>query len=705
VRSLQNSKIVLRRQMSQRIAKLRLIINIQQEVAMTQYPQFRLSANSPELPKIPAKISKSEPYTFDQQWFPLIFFWLSRCLTLIADKKARQNFASRLNKVGVLYELHDNLFEQVNEFSRVNSDWQIRTPELLGVQALEKQLNLTVDESRCVAFSYLCSKSKLLEAMLDTVYRHFVFPEDFELLSKLVGVDAITLEELLISDRRLGVMQITESPKRFQGQSFRMSKVVSDRIDACQSMDDDILADVLAFASPAHIKLEQFSYLNELLTLLKSCVEKTSTGASAPLNILFIGRPGTGKTELVKALAKHAGAGLLEVPVIAPDNRRDTSTYRLTEFERISLMINGAPRYQLLFDEVEDVLRQGLLDETRKAWINRILEQRHTTSYWICNSTRDFEASFMRRFDYVITMPEPDFDARIRLLKNALPNDCVTPQLLRALAYSDSLTPADIARLGNSVARFANEQLPAEKMLNLAFPEAPSVESPELGAFDLKLTPISAVLPKARMKQLCAQGADIKLSITGISGSGKTALARYLCHQCNGSTQFYDASTLIDSLPDIFDANLTGVFKRAAQANQLLAIDNLDHLLRAIKRVMPSPETTLHELAARIRDLTVPIVITVDCYATYAEFPMLEAAIDYNIQMELWDASIISEHVNLWAVANGFKAPTIGSHCSATPRQLIKALRACRFEDDTRNLSMRLSSNDERNQRLLTRVC
>lgn len=672
---------------------------------MTQYPQFRLSANSPEIPVRPAKIVKSEPYTFDQQWFPLIFFLLSRCLTLIADKNARQGFASRLNKIAVLYELNDNLFEQVNEFSRVNSDWRIRTPELLGVQALQKQLNLTVDESRCVAFAYLCSKSKLLEAMLDIVYRYFVFPEDFELLSKLVGVDAITLEELLISDRRLGVMQMTESPQRFPGQFFRMSKAVSDRIDACQSTDDDILVDVLAFASPATIELEQFSYLNELLILLKSCVEKTLTGTCAPLNILFIGRPGTGKTELVKALAKHAGAGLLEVPVIAPDNRRDTSTYRLTEFERISLMIDGAHRYQLLFDEAEDVLRQGLFDETRKAWINRILEQRHTSSYWICNSTRDFEASFLRRFDHVITMPEPDFNARIALLKKALPTDSVTPQLLNSLAASDALVPADVSRLGNLVKRFASEQLPAEKLIKFATPELPCVESSELGTFDFKLTPIKTDLSKARIEQLCNQGADIKLSITGISGSGKTALARYLCHQCNGSTLFFDASILIDSIPDTFDANLNGMFQRAAQANQLLAIDNLDHLLRAIQRVMPSPETTLRELAARIRNVSVPLVIALDCHVTYNEFPMFEAAIDYNIQMDLWDASIISAHVNRWAVANGFKPPTIGSHCSATPRQLIKALRACRFEDDTTNLNMRLSSNDSRNQRLLTRVC
>ena len=365
---------------------------------MAQYPPFKLSTNSPELPVIPVKINQSEPYTFDQQWFPLIFFWLSRCLTLVADKKARQGFASRLNQVAVLYELHDNLFEQVNEFSRVNNDWRIRTPEILGVKALEAQLNLSTDESRCVAFAYLCSQSRLLEAMLDSVYRYFSFPEDLELLSKLVGVDAITLEELLIADRRLGVLQLTESPKRFQGQYFRMSQAVSARINACQSMDDDMLADVLAFASAGNVTLEQFSYLNELLTLLKSCGEKTSAGVCAPLNILFIGRPGTGKTALVKALAEYAGTGLLEVPVIAPDNRTDTCTYRLAEFERISLMINGASRYQILFDEVEDVLRQGLLDEKRKAWINRILEQRHTTSYWICNSTRDFEASFLRRF-------------------------------------------------------------------------------------------------------------------------------------------------------------------------------------------------------------------------------------------------------------------------------------------------------------------
>lgn len=672
---------------------------------MAQYPPFKLSTDSPELPVIPVKITKSEPYTFDQQWFPLIFFWLSRCLKLIADNKARQGFASRLNQVAVLYELHDNLFEQVNEFSRVNNDWRIRTPEILGVKALEAQLNLSTDESRCVAFAYLCSQSRLLEAMLDSVYRYFSFPEDLELLSKLVGVDAITLEALLIADRRLGVLQLTESPKRFQGQYFRMSQAVSARIDACQSMDDDMLADVLSFASPAKVTLEQFSYLNELSTLLKSCAEKTSTGVCAPLNILFIGRPGTGKTALVKALAEYAGTGLLEVPVIAPDNRTDTSTYRLAEFERISLMINGAPRYQILFDEVEDVLRQGLLDEKRKAWINRILEQRHTTSYWICNSTRDFEASFLRRFDYVIAMPEPDFHARVALLDKALPSGSIEPEFLQRLASAYALTPADINRLSNSVHRFANAQLPADRLIRMALPELAHVKSPELAAFDFYATPISADLPKNRIEQCCSQGGDTNLLISGVNGSGKTTLARYLCHQCNGSTLFFDAPELIDHDSVMFEYNLAQVFTRAAQANQLVALDNLDHLLLAIGQISPAPDVTLNTLAERMRSSSVPVVVTVACRATLAEFPVFESALDFSVEMKLWDATTISRHVNHWAGVNGFEAPAISRHCTATPRQLIMALRACRFTGDVNKLNERLLQQSRSNQQLIARIC
>lgn len=672
---------------------------------MAQYPPFKLGTDSPELPVIPVKINQSEPYTFDQQWFPLIFFWLSRCLRLIADNKARQCFASRLNQVAVLYELHDNLFEQVNEFSRVNSDWRIRTPEILGIKALEKRLNLSVDESRCVSFAYLCSKSRLLEAMLDSVYRHFSFAEDLELLSKLVGVDAITLEALLIADRRLGVLQLTESPKRFQGQVFRMSQAVSARIDVCQSIDDDMLADVLSFASPANVTLEQFSYLNKLLTLLKSCTEKTSTGVCAPLNILFIGRPGTGKTALVKALAEHAGTGLLEVPVIAPDNRSDTSTYRLTEFERISQMINDAPRYQILFDEVEDVLRQGLLDEKRKAWINRILELRHTTSFWICNSTRDFDASFLRRFDYIIAMPEPDFQARVALLDKALPPGSIEPEFLQTLASAHALTPADINRLSNSVRRFANAQLPAETLIKMALPELPHFESPELGKLNFNATPITADLPKSRIEQYCTQGGDINLLITGLSGSGKTALARYLCHQCNGSTLFFDAPELVDYDPVVFEYNLAEVFTRAAQANQLVALDNLDHLLLAIGQISPAPDVTLNTLAQRIRSSSVPIVVTVACRATLAEFPVIESVMDFSVEMKLWDATTISRHVNRWAGVNGVDTPAVSRHRTATPRQLIMALRACRFTGDVNKLNERLLQQSRSNQQLITRIC
>ncbi|MCK7460021.1 AAA family ATPase [Idiomarina aminovorans] len=670
---------------------------------MKQRTNIQLTASSPDLPKLPLKLEKSNVELFEVKWLPLTFFWLARSLTLITTHDNRRDLAARLSQIAKLYELPDNLLENIVAFSHDNTDWRTRTPEVLGVRALQHRLNLSEDEYRCVAFSYLCCNSRLLEVMLNSVYRYFEEFDDILLLGKIIGVDVVTIERVIKENPRLGKMKITQSPEQYDDQMFRMSKEISERIHQCQSLNDNILAGVLHFVDPAKVRLDQFSYLKDELTLLKHCVEQTSSGACPPTQVLFIGRPGTGKTELVKALAEYADIGLVEVPVTKPDHNRDTSTYRLTEFERISLMLQGADNYQILFDEVEDVLRHGLLDEVRKAWINQLLEQRHVTSYWICNSTRDFEPSFLRRFDYVINMPEPDYYSRIALLEEALPNMGGKHEVIKSLAYADDLTPAMISQLSLLTERFSCPQIPAEKIIKMTQPQLPKVNSPELGDFNLTNTPVESPISKVKLEQLCSDGEDVKLLINGVSGSGKTALARYLCHQCNGSILFYSASTIIDHWADAFEYKLLDMFTRSVETKQLLVIDNIDYVLTAISRIMPSPHNTLQMLADCIKSSDAPVILTLGSAPNLAEYPMIENAVDYSVEMKLWDALKIRKHVDEWAKANGFNTPLIEDHCTATAQQVIQAIRKCKFEENID--CFQISYSTIHTKQLLKHVC
>ncbi|HLP96803.1 MAG TPA: hypothetical protein VK149_00010, partial [Sideroxyarcus sp.] len=67
-----------------------------------------------------------------------------------------------------------------------------------------------------------------------------------------------------------------------------------------------------------------------------------------------------------------------------------------------------------MFDEVEDVFNDGgglfgsqSTAQTRKAWMNRVLEENAIPTFWLGNSIHSVDPAFIRRFDWVIELPVP----------------------------------------------------------------------------------------------------------------------------------------------------------------------------------------------------------------------------------------------------------------------------------------------------------
>ena len=78
----------------------------------------------------------------------------------------------------------------------------------------------------------------------------------------------------------------------------------------------------------------------------------------------------------------------------------------------------------MLFDEVEDVFNDGDImfgrkstAQTRKAWINRMLEQNQVPALWLSNSVNCLDPAFARRFDMIIELPVPPRRIREKILR------------------------------------------------------------------------------------------------------------------------------------------------------------------------------------------------------------------------------------------------------------------------------------------------
>ena len=106
----------------------------------------------------------------------------------------------------------------------------------------------------------------------------------------------------------------------------------------------------------------------------------------------------------------------------------------------------------ILFDEVEDVFsgddlpfgRKGLA-QSRKAWMNRLLEGNGIPTIWLTNRADGMDAAFVRRFDIVMEMTLPARSQRSRVVE-AHCKELVTRKDAERLADCTHLAPAVLVR-------------------------------------------------------------------------------------------------------------------------------------------------------------------------------------------------------------------------------------------------------------------
>ncbi len=129
---------------------------------------------SPALPQLPVTFENVDHDSFEAKCAPLSFFWLARAFNLSGNEKSKEKLMMRIRHLTKLYNFPNDLFEQLVKFGDdKNVDWAPRIPEIVGVRALQRQLELNEQEYRILVFAFLSSHSRLIGTLREFIEKTF----------------------------------------------------------------------------------------------------------------------------------------------------------------------------------------------------------------------------------------------------------------------------------------------------------------------------------------------------------------------------------------------------------------------------------------------------------------------------------------------------------------------------------------------------
>ncbi len=176
-------------------------------------------------------------------------------------------------------------------------------------------------------------------------------------------------------------------------------------------------------ARSSTLTANDFDYVRKDFCLISRYLAKATEKKIPGVNILIHGRPGTGKSELVKALGKELGFNLYEISVVDRDGDALTGNRRFSAYQLCQKILSRQDKTLILFDEVEDVFPGDSLltnsfkmnDDRRKAWINHLLENNPVPAIWVSNNIDQIDHAFIRRFDFVFKLDTPPKNIRAKI--------------------------------------------------------------------------------------------------------------------------------------------------------------------------------------------------------------------------------------------------------------------------------------------------
>lgn len=480
-----------------------------------------------------------------------------------------------------------------------------------NIARLEPLAGLSAVDARVLEFAVLIRSERLLEDTADWL-GYVSSRKVIDVLAILLGITPQEVRSSLGTSgslTRSGLVSLSRSGYlTLHGKLELISDEFADLIAASEADPVTLLRNMVTPASPAELGLDAYPHVDKIVSVLVPYLRHALASARKGVNVLLYGEPGTGKSQLARAVAGALGCELFEVASADADGDPVHETKRLSAF-RAAQHFFARRKALILFDEVDDVFDAGhnifgmrSRPLEHKAWINRILESNDLPAIWIANSLSGVDSAVVRRFDLVLELPVPPQAERERIIRKVCA-DLVDDAGAARMAGAEALAPAVVARAasvvrsvheGNgemdtaaAVESLIDQTLVAQGHPNLRAASAetlPAYYDPAFVNADADLAELADGVTRSRAARLCFYGPP---------GTGKTGFGHWLARRLDAPLIVKRASDLMSKYIGDSEKRIARAFREAETARAMLLIDEVDSFLQSRRGLRHSWEVSL----------------------------------------------------------------------------------------------------------------
>ena len=523
-----------------------------------------------------------------------------QCADILEDELSDVEDADDMVRVFIRIMSRPEMEHAVFDFKRLLGDAleSVNEPDVESYHAragqLRHKLNLGAEEVAVLEWGCCLQISRNFDQVVDL----YGATQKAGILSVMTGIPLPRLRRI-ISTREMLTMNGLIS---FDSGRNQVDDDVFDYL--LGNAGPDFAVDAYERVTKASLDFEEFSLSMTQQHALARIVN--SRGAA---NILFYGKPGTGKTELSKAVSIFCDRPAVMVGCGAGGERFDRKKALVTA---VNSMPEGAI---VIVDEAEALLASHDLFQrvgSNKAWINQFMDTNRHKIIWIINDISALDESIRRRFAYSIQFKalracqrERIWDCQLRKykIKRYFP-----AKRIDQLAKRYEVSPGVIAYAVRTVTQCRELYWSAENIHSLL---AEVLNSQTLLTEGTRLpkklnaitdnydpsalntdTNIPKLIDGLERFQREGEKGGLNLLFWGWPGTGKTEFAKHMAERLGKELMVKRISDLQSKFIGETEKNIARTFREAEERNSILFLDEADSLFINRQTALRSWETS-----------------------------------------------------------------------------------------------------------------